>query len=187
MRTSRLEIATAIAFLLGVPSTSYGQSKFGFGRPATPPEIAAWNLDIDREGKSLPVGRGSVKQGKEIYEAQCAACHGAMGEGGVGDRLVGGKGTLGTAQPIKTVGSFWPYASTLFDYIRRAMPMNAPQSLSNDEVYAVTAYILSINGIVANSATLDAKSLAVVQMPNKDGFIQDTRPDVHNKGCMSKC
>jgi mono/diheme cytochrome c family protein len=188
MRILRLEVAVATAMmLLGASSLSYGQSQFGLGRPATEAEIAAWNLDIDPDGKNLPAGQGSVKQGKEVYEAQCGACHGEKGEGGIGDRLVGGMGTLATSQPIKTVGSFWPYTTTLFDYIRRAMPINAPQSLSNNEVYAVTAYVLYLNGLIADSASLDAKSLTAIKMPNRDGFIPDPRPDVHNKGCMINC
>jgi cytochrome c len=113
-----------------------------------------------------------------VFAQQCASCHGEKGEGGLGDRLVGGQGTLGTPKPIRTVGSYWPYATTLFDYIRRAMPQNAPQSLSNDELYAVSAYILNLNGLVAADATLEAKSLAVINMPNRDKFVGDARPDV---------
>jgi cytochrome c len=122
-----------------------------------------------------------------VFDQQCAACHGSKGEGGVGDRLVGGQGTLATARPIRTVGSYWPYAPTLFDYIRRAMPQNAPQSLSNDDVYAVSAYILSLNGLVADDATLDATSLAAIKMPNRDGFVGDPRPDVKNPDCRDHC
>ncbi len=105
-------------------------------------------------------------------------CHGDRGDGGLRDRLVGGQGTIGTPKPIRTVGSYWPYAATLFDYIRRAMPQNAPQSPGNDEVYAVSAYILNLNGLVEADATLDAKSLAAVRMPNRDRFVGDARPDV---------
>jgi S-disulfanyl-L-cysteine oxidoreductase SoxD len=154
------------------------QSPYGIGRPATPAEIAGWSIGIGRDGSNLPEGRGTVGHGREVFDQQCAACHGDKGEGGVGDRLVGGHGTLGTAKPIRTVGSFWPYATTLFDYIRRAMPQNAPQSLSNDDVYAVSAYILSLNGLVAADATLDANSLAAIKMPNRDKFVGDPRPDV---------
>lgn len=110
------------------------------------------------------------------FAAKCAACHGAKGEGGIGDPLAGGIGTLTGAKPKKTVGSYWPYATTLFDYIRRAMPYNAPQSLSADEVYAVSAYVLNLNGIVPGDARLDAKSLPKVKMPNRDGFVGDPRP-----------
>ena len=109
------------------------------------------------------------------------------GEGGVGDRLVGGQGTIATPKPIKTVGSYWPYAPTLFDYIRRAMPQNAPQSLSNDDVYAVSAYILNLNGLLASDATLDARTLSAIKMPNRDMFTGDPRPDVKNPACEKAC
>jgi cytochrome c len=187
MRTFRLKVIGAVILVLGTCSVTCAQTKFGFGRHATEAEIAAWNLDIDRDGKSLPPGGGSVNQGKEIYNSQCAACHGEKGEGAMGDRLVGGQATLATPKPIKTVGSFWPYAPTLFDYVRRSMPMNAPQSLTNDQVYAVTAYILNMNGLVPDDTTLDAKSLAAIKMPNRNGFVEDPRPDVRKKRCMSKC
>ncbi|WP_409187830.1 c-type cytochrome [Bradyrhizobium sp. RDM4] len=154
------------------------QSPYGIGRPATAAEIAGWNIDVGRDGGNLPEGRGSVSRGREVFAQQCASCHGDNGEGGLGDRLVGGQGTIATPKPIRTVGSYWPYATTLFDYIRRAMPQNAPQSLSNEEVYAVSAYILNLNGLVAADATLDAKSLAAIKMPNRDGFVGDARPDV---------
>jgi cytochrome c len=189
MQTSRLKLIGAVALVVGAGTAGYAQTRtsFGFGHPATDAEIAAWNIDIGRDGKGLPAGKGSVVQGRELFAAQCASCHGEKGEGGLGDRLVGGQGTLATPKPVKTVGSFWPYAPTLFDYIRRAMPLNAPQSLSNDEVYAVSAYVLNLNGLVPETATLDAKSLAEIKMPNRDGFVQDPRPDVHDKVCMTNC
>jgi cytochrome c len=169
----------AIAILLWTwASGAQAQSPYGIGRPATAAEIAGWNIDVGRDGSNLPEGRGSVGQGRDVFAQQCASCHGEKGEGGLGDRLVGGQGTIDTPKPIRTVGSYWPYATTLFDYIRRAMPQNAPQSLSNDEVYAVSAYILSLNGLVAADATLDAKSLADIRMPNRDKFVGDARPDV---------
>ncbi|WP_369722400.1 c-type cytochrome [Bradyrhizobium sp. LLZ17] len=154
------------------------QGPYGIGRPATVAEIAGWNIDVGRDGGNLPEGRGSVSRGREVFAQQCASCHGDKGEGGLGDRLAGGQGTIATPKPIRTVGSYWPYATTLFDYIRRAMPQNAPQSLSNEEVYAVSAYVLNLNGLVAADATLDAKSLAAIKMPNRDGFVGDARPDV---------
>ena len=129
-------------------------------------------------GQGLPPGSGSVQEGRALFAEKCASCHGDKGEGGIGDRLVGGQGTIATAKAIRTVGSFWPYAPTLFDYIRRAMPQNAPQSLSNEDVYAVSAYILNLNGLVDADATLDAKSLAAIKMPNRDKFVGDARPDV---------
>ena len=163
------------------------QTTYGIGRMATPAEIAGWNIDIGRDGSGLPPGSGTVTRGREVYEQQCAACHGDKGQGGVGDRLVGGQGTLGTAKPVRTVGSYWPYAPTLFDYIRRAMPQNAPQSLSNEDVYAVSAYVLNLNGLLSADATLDAKAMGAIKMPNRDMFVGDSRPDVQNKACMSGC
>jgi cytochrome c len=159
-------------------SDAGAQGAYGIGRPATAAEIAGWNIDIGRDGRNLPNGSGSVSHGREVFAQQCASCHGDKGEGGIGDRLVGGQGTIGSAKPIRTVGSYWPYAPTLFDYIRRAMPQNAPQSLSDDDVYAVSAYILNLNGLVGPDATLDAKSLAAIKMPNRDKFVGDARPDV---------
>ena len=172
---------------LALSGPSAAQNRYGFGRPTTPAQVAAWNIDIAPDGKNLPAGRGSVVQGRGVYDMQCAACHGARGEGGLGDRLVGGMGTLATPKPIKTVGSFWPYATTLFDYIRRAMPLNAPQSLSDAEVYAVSGYVLFLNGLVAESAVLDAAVLTAVKMPNREGFVEDPRPDVKNAACLRNC
>jgi cytochrome c len=163
------------------------QGHYGIGRSATSAEIAGWNIDIGRDGSNLPAGSGTVGHGREVFEQQCAACHGEKGEGGVGDRLVGGQGTIATPKPIKTVGSYWPYAPTLFDYIRRAMPLNAPQSLSNEDVYAVSAYILNMNGLVPSDATLDAKTLSAIKMPNRSMFTGDPRPDVKNPACEKGC
>jgi len=163
------------------------QRPYGIGRVATPAEIAGWNIDIGRDGSGLPKGSGTVSHGREVFEQQCVACHGDKGQGGVGDKLVGGQGTLATANPVRTVGSYWPYAPTLFDYIRRAMPQNAPQSLSNDDVYAVSAYILNLNGLLPADATLDARTLSAIKMPNRDHFTGDPRPDVKNPACLSGC
>lgn len=188
MRTTRKSLAAPalMAVLLGSPMAS-AQTHLGIGRTATSAEIAGWNIDVAPDGRNLPPGSGTVAQGKVIFESQCAACHGANGEGGIGDKLVGGKGTLATAHPIKTVGSYWPYATTLFDYTRRAMPLNAPQSLSNTEVYAVAGYMLYLNGLVGGDATMDAHALLAVKMPNRDGFTDDPRPDVHDKDCTRNC
>src|ERR1700752_2162928 len=133
MPTRRLEFAAfTVAMLLWLTSAN-AQSPYRLGRAATPAEIAGWNIDVGGDGSNLPPGSGTVSHGSEVFAQQCAACHGAKGEGGIGDRLVGGGGTLSTPNPVRTVGSYWPYAPTLFDYIRRAMPQNAPQSLSNDD------------------------------------------------------
>jgi cytochrome c len=187
MRTRELRFAALAVVALACVASAQAQSPYGIGRSATSAEIAGWNIDIDRDGHNLPAGSGSVSHGREVFDQQCAACHGAKGEGGVGDRLVGGQGTLATPKPIRTVGSYWPYAPTLFDYIRRAMPQNAPQSLSNDDVYAVSAYILNLNGLLAADATLDARMLSAVKMPNRGMFVGDPRPDVRNQACMTNC
>lgn len=177
MAIRRPDVAAA-ALLFALAGSAAAEGRYGLGRPATDAEIAAWDIDVDRDGRKLPAGRGSVAHGREVFAAQCASCHGQAGEGGLGDRLVGGQGTLASAKPVKTVGSYWPYAPTLFDYVRRAMPMNAPQSLGTDDTYAVVGYLLNLNGLVTDDAVLDARSLAAVRMPNRDGFVADPRPDV---------
>ena len=164
-----------------------GDERYGFGATPTPGQIASWNIDVEPDGRNLPAGGSSIELGKQVYDAKCAACHGSRGEGGIGDRLVGGAGTLATATPIKTVGSYWPYATTLFDYIRRAMPMNSPQSLSDVEVYGVTGYVLYLNGLLAQDTLVDARVLRSLRMPNRDGFTGDTRPDVKAPLCMRDC
>jgi len=146
---------------------------FGFGRPATPQELGAEDIDVRADGAGLPPGQGSMEQGAALFASTCAACHSERGEKPVipALRLVGGRGTLATPGAVQTVGSYWPYATTLFDYIRRAMPFQAPQSLTADQVYAVTAYLLHLNGIVPDGTVLDAATLPNVQMPNRNGFI----------------
>jgi len=143
-----------------------------FGKPASPDQIAKVDISIPPDGKGLPAGSGSVAQGAQVFAQKCAVCHGANAEGTPsGDRLVGGVGSLGSPNPLKTVNSYWPYATTVFDYIRRAMPITNPQSLQNDEVYAVVAYILSFDNVVPKDAVMDANSLPKVQMPNRAGFV----------------
>ena len=185
MHRKVLSIAAVLALSFAARAETPGH--YGIGRTATDTEIAGWNIDIGRDGSNLPPGSGTVAHGREVFEQQCSACHGEKGEGGIGDRLVGGQGTLASAKPIKTVGSYWPYAPTLFDYIRRAMPQNAPQSLSNEDVYAVSAYILNMNGLLPADATLDAKSLSAIKMPNRKMFVGDPRPDVKNPACEKNC
>jgi cytochrome c len=141
------------------------------GRTPSASELAAIDISITPDGSGLPAGSGTVEQGATVYAAKCQACHGANGVGGPNDRLTGGVGSLASGKPVKTVASYWPYATTVFDYTRRAMPITAPQSLTNDEVYAVTAYLLSIDGIVPRDARLDATSLPEVVMPNREGFV----------------
>ena len=162
---------SAIAALMLAGSAAAQTKAPALGVPVTAADIAAWDISVSPAGKELPVGSGAVAQGETVYTQHCAACHGVKGVGKPNDPLVGGAASLKGPQPaLKTVGSYWPYATTLFDYIRRAMPLGAPQSLSNDEVYAVTAYVLNLNGLVGASDTVDAKSLAAVRMPNRDGF-----------------
>ena len=187
MPMRELRIAAFAALALNCATPAHAQSPYGIGHAATPAEIAGWNIDIDRYGNNLPPGSGSVSHGREVFDQQCAACHGEKGEGGVGEQLVGGQGTLATPRPVKTVGSYWPYAPTLFDYIRRAMPQNAPQSLSNEDVYAVSAYILHLNGLLAADATMDARTLAAIKMPNRSMFVGDSRPDVKSPACTTGC
>jgi len=155
-----------------------GQHTFGLGRPATEAEIRAWDIDVSPSGAGLPPGRGTAKEGSKVYAAKCASCHGPTGIEGPAPRLAGGIGTLATANPVKTVGSYWPYATTLFDYTRRTMPFNAPQSLTSDEVYAVVAWMLFRNGLIKEDTVMDAASLPQVSMPNRHGFVPDPRPDV---------
>ena len=160
--------AGAIAALLAL--SALAQESPGLGRPVTDEQIAGWALTVFPDGTGLPDGSGTANLGAAIYEQKCLACHGVEGSGGPNDRLVGGHGTIGTDSPVKTVGSYWPYATTVFDYIRRAMPFTQPQSLSNDETYALTAYLLALNGIIENDAVIDAVSLPRIEMPNADNF-----------------
>ncbi len=164
----RLTLAIAATLAVGV---SRAGEPYGIGRPATPQEIAGWDIDVSPSGAGLPPGRGDAREGEALFADKCASCHGARGEGKPMDALVGGAGTLREKKPDKTVGSYWPYATTLFDYVRRAMPLNAPQSLTPDQVYAVSAYVLFLNGIVAQDTTLDQDNLAKINMPNRNGFV----------------
>jgi len=169
---------TAAFVLVAVPVLA-DPPRYHLGRTPSAAEFDAWNIDVRADGQGLPPGRGSVAEGSSIFAASCAACHGEKGQGGLADPLVGGFGTLTQRNPVRTVGSYWPYATTLFDFVRRAMPFNAPESLDADQVYAVSAYVLSLNGIVAEDAVLDATNLAKVTMPNRNGFVSpDPRPDV---------
>jgi len=162
--------------------------EYGIGQPATAEEIAGWDIDIRPDGMGLPPGSGSVEDGEMLYEEKCASCHGSFGEGvGRYPVLAGGEGTLTDERPDRTVGSYWPYASTLWDYIHRAMPFPQPQSLTDDEVYAITAYVLNLNDIVDDDFVLTQENFASIEMPNKDGFYFDDRPDTHNTECMENC
>jgi cytochrome c len=170
--SSRIGALAAAAIFVASVSFAATPTPPKLGRPATPDEIARIDISIPPDGKGLPSGSGSATQGAMVFQQKCEVCHGANGAGTPsGDRLVGGIGSLNSANPVKTVASYWPYATTVFDYIRRAMPITNPQSLQNDEVYAVTAYILSIDNIVPKDVVLDAQSLPKVQMPNRAGFV----------------
>jgi len=160
-----------------------------FGQPISEADIAPWNVDIRTpDGLGLPPGRGTVAEGKKLYDAQCTACHGADAKGGpVYGTMVGGIGSFTTNTRVLTPGSMYPYAPILFDYIRRAMPMDKPMTLSTNEVYALSAYLLNLNGLIPADAVMDQSSLPKVQMPNRNGFIVDDRPDTKAIRCMTNC
>src|SRR5215471_8919282 len=183
----RLPLAATIVALVACAWPVAAQlPTYGVGRAPTAEEIKAWDLTIPPDGAGLPPGRGTAVDGKPVFVQRCASCHGETGEDEKYFRLVGGRGTLATDKPIKTVGSYWPYATTLWDYIRRAMPFDHPGTLSPDEIYGVTAYILFLNGIVGEQDVIDQKTLPQVQMPNRHGFIADTRPDIPVKNAPPK-
>jgi cytochrome c len=172
----------------GEAGAQSGNEPLGIGQVPSKELIEAWNIDISPAGDNLPEGRGSVNDGKAIYANSCVACHGETGTEGPMDKLAGGQGSLDTDKPVKTVGSYWPYATTLYDYIRRAMPFDSPQSLTDDQVYAVTAYVLNLNGIISDDAVLDKETLRKVQMPNRDSFEQmDTVTSTETAACMEDC
>ena len=167
--------------LLAAAALAAQSAKYGVGRAPTEDEIRGSGLAIAPDGTGLPEGSGTAVAGREVFATLCSRCHGDKGEGGIGPPLVGGQGTLATAKPLKTVGSFWPYATTVWDYVNRAMPFDQPGLLKPPQVYAVVAYILNLNGIIGSDQVIDAKSLPKVKMPNRDGFVPDPRPDVGNK------
>lgn len=168
----------SLMLLLGAAALAAQSPKYGVGRPATQDEIRGLGLAVAPDGTGLPAGSGTAAEGREVFATFCVRCHGDKAQGGIGPTLVGGQGTLATKKPLKTVGSFWPYATTVWDYINRAMPFDQPGLLKPPQVYAVVAYILNINGVIGNDQVIDAKSLPKVKMPNRDGFVPDPRPDV---------
>jgi cytochrome c len=167
----RWKLAAALIVALALPTgAARAADAPHFGQPISPADAAAWDISIGPDGAGLPPGRGTPAEGAAVYAAKCAACHGDKGEGKTNARLVGGQIT-GGGPVVKTVGSYWPYATTLFDFTRRAMPWTAPKSLTDNEVYAVTAHILRLNNIIGDNDVIDAKTLPQVKMPNRDGFI----------------
>jgi cytochrome c len=160
---------SAATVMAGCAATTVVETP-NLGRPVTAAEIAPWDISIPPDGAGLPPGGGTSVQGAVVYEAKCQACHGAKGAGQPNDRLVGGHGTLAGAAPVRTVGSYWPYATTVFDYVRRSMPYPTPRTLSDADVYAVTAYLLHLNGIIAETDVMNAETLPRVKMPNRDNF-----------------
>ncbi len=173
MRKSLLPLAGMIcAGVLFAASPAMAAEGPALGQPIAPADLAPWDISVAPDGAGLPPGRGTAAQGEAVYASKCQACHGEKGVGKPNDTLVGGAGTIASDRPaVKTVGSYWPYATTLFDYVRRAMPWNETKSLSNDELYALSAYILHLNGVIGATDVIDAQSLPKVRMPNRDGFI----------------
>lgn len=186
-------VVAVLVWLTMGPDGAMAQ-KTGVGREATQTEIKGWDIGVRPDGKGLPAGKGTATKGEDIFQAQCAACHGEFGEGK--DRwpeLAGGQGTLTHDRPVKTIGSYWPYATIVFDYIKRAMPFGNAQSLSNDDLYALTAYLLQMNDIIKDpNFELNAQTLPAIKMPNAGGFYDDDRETAekqfwNRKPCMKDC
>jgi cytochrome c len=182
LKAGRTRILLAALWIVVVIRPMLAQSPtYGLGRTPTPDQIKAIEIEVTPDGHGLPPGSGTAEAGKRVYEARCIVCHGPTAKEGPQDVLVGGRGTLNTAKPLKTVGSYWPYATTLWDYVNRAMPFDRPGTLAAGDVYAATAYLLYLNGIVGERDVLDQATLPRVKMPNRDGFVKDTRPDTHGR------
>ena len=181
MSMSRYRFLVSSFAVLAVTGAALAQSDFTqdvpqLGSPVTAETVSEIDYVVLPDGSGLPDGNGSVDEGARVYATHCLACHGDKGQGGPNDRLAGGHGSIDSARPVKTLGSYWPYATTVFDYVRRAMPYQAPGSLSDNEVYGLTAYLLYVNGIVDESVRLDADSLPAVKMPNRDNFVWAWEP-----------
>ncbi|MFN7319801.1 MAG: c-type cytochrome [Methylobacterium sp.] len=191
-RSSRALLGIALAVALGFPAFAQA-GKTGLGRAALPAEIEAWDIDIRADGKGLPPGKGSVKDGETLFIERCAACHGEFAEGvGRWPVLAGGQGTMKDDRPEKTIGSFWPDLSTAFDYIRRAMPYGNAQSLTADETYAIVAFLLNMNNIVNDDFVLSRENFLSVKMPNVTAFYDDDREQAerhfwNRPPCMTNC
>lgn len=179
-RKAAASFAGCVCVMAAATLLLWGQlPSYGVGRAPVAEEIDAWGIVVGPDGKELPSGEGSAAAGREVFALRCAECHGTEGQGGdKGDPLVGGEGTLTSPKPLKTVGSYWPYATTIWDYVNRAMPFDRPGTLTHDQVYAVVAYLLFLNGIIGEEDVINAATLPAVKMPNRDGFVPDPRPDL---------
>jgi S-disulfanyl-L-cysteine oxidoreductase SoxD len=192
-RSVRRMLSAALLIALAVPALADKARQYGVGQAATPEQIAGWDIDVRPDGQGAPAGHGAVKDGEKIYMERCAACHGEFGESaGRWPQLAQGKGTLASSDPVKTVGSYFPHLASVFDYIRRAMPFGDAQSLSNDELYAVTAYVLNLNDIVDEKFVLSKETWGDVKMPNAAGFYDDDRTQAEKafwnaNPCMKDC
>ena len=187
VRTLVMFFVFAAAAADPLPPTASDEVRYSLGQPLTPDQIATLDISVLPNGAGLPEGKGTARDGAKVYATHCAACHGDQGEGRADFApLVGGRGTLSTYRPLLTVGSYWPTATTIFDYIRRAMPYNTPGVLTNDEVYAVTAWILERNEILPAGAVLDRRSLPKIRMPNRDGFVPDPRSSNETRAWAAK-
>jgi S-disulfanyl-L-cysteine oxidoreductase SoxD len=196
-RSVSLIVSTVVLLGLSLPGAAQSRKEvprnYNIGHIATPEQIAGWDIDIRPDGQGAPPGHGSVKDGEKVYIDKCAACHGEFGESaGRWPQLAQGKGTLASHDPVKTVGSYFPYLSSVFDYIRRAMPFGDAQSLGNDELYAVVAYVLNLNDIVDDTFVLSKATWGKVKMPNQGGFYDDDREKSEKvfwnpNPCMNDC
>ncbi|MFI5413284.1 MAG: c-type cytochrome [Candidatus Lutacidiplasmatales archaeon] len=174
--------ALLVVAMFLIPSCATAQNA-RIGKPATEAQIHAIDLTVFPSGAGLPVGKGTAAKGRDIFKDKCAVCHNDKGEGRENQypALVGGIGTINTPKPVRTVGSYWPYATTIFDYVRRAMPYDHPGSLATDESYSAVAFILNLNGIIGENDEMNEKTLPQVKMPNAGNFVPDARPDVKSK------
>ena len=177
LRIRGITIGLLAAALIFGASLNAQSPKYGIGRAASEEEIRAWDISIPPDGTGLPAGKGTAVEGKEVYKLRCAECHGDNAEGGDAEALVGGRETLRSPKPLKTVGSYWPYATTLWDYVNRAMPFDRPGMLTNDQVYAVVAHVLFLNDIIEEKTEMNAESLPQVKMPNRDAFVPASEVD----------
>ncbi len=177
--TNQLGIAFCILTLIFTftpPAASAATEGPRLGKSASPQDVASWSLTVFPDGRGLPAGRGTAAEGRSVYEQHCASCHGPKGTGGSAEELAGARRSLTDPTPDKTIGNYWPYATTLFDYVRRSMPPNAPGSLDNNQIYAVCAYLLQLNGIISETAEMNASTLPQVKMPNREGFFPVDAP-----------